>query len=54
MRARVYPRLVQTLKMTQDEAQRELAAMEAIVATLTRLHVEACGSGQQALCGGHD
>lgn len=35
MRARVYPRWVATGKMSQEEATREIAAMQAIVQTLT-------------------
>jgi hypothetical protein len=34
MRRRVYPRQVQDRKMSQEEADRELAMMEAIVAML--------------------
>lgn len=34
MRHRVYPRWVDTGKMRQDEADREIAAMNAVLATL--------------------
>ncbi len=37
MRERVYPRWVQQEKMTQEKADHEIAAMRAIVATLTPL-----------------
>ncbi len=34
MRERVYPRFVKKGKMTQDEADREIAAMKAVLDTL--------------------
>ena len=34
MRERVYPRFVKEGKMTQDEADREIAAMKAVLDTL--------------------
>ena len=37
MRLRVYPRWVQSGRMKQDEADREIARMEAVLATLHRL-----------------
>lgn len=41
LRQRVYPRWVAARTMTQDTADREIAAMAAIVATLTTLHDDA-------------
>ncbi len=37
MRKRVYPRWVATGKMTQEEADRQIEAMEAVQATLEKL-----------------
>jgi hypothetical protein len=40
MRKRVYPRWVQNSKMTQEEADRQIATMEAVQATLEQLHAD--------------
>jgi hypothetical protein len=40
MRRRVYPRFIENGSMTGQKANQELAAMEAIVATLQRLRDE--------------
>lgn len=40
MRRRVYPRWVQTSKMTQDEADRQISTMEAVQATLESVRSE--------------
>jgi hypothetical protein len=37
MRRGVYPRWVENARLTQDKADKEIAAMEAIVETLERL-----------------
>lgn len=41
MRRSVYPRLIQSGKMKQGTADREIAAMEAVVQTLTRAETAA-------------
>lgn len=41
MRKRVYPRWVATQKMTQEEADRQILVMEAVLATLEGLRAEA-------------
>jgi len=48
LRARVYPRLIANETMLHSTAQRELAAMAAIVRTLKRLVAEEGGAGGQA------
>lgn len=40
MRRKVYPGWVQRGKMTQDEAERQIATMEAVQATLERVRDE--------------
>lgn len=41
MRKRVYPRWVATQKMTQAKADAEIAAMEAVLATLASIQADA-------------
>ena len=48
LRVRVYPRLVANETMLHSTAVRELAAMKAIITTLTRLVEAEAGEGGQA------